>query len=192
MRRDIVWITVIGLTLFAAACGRSAATPPPSPEAGGDGGSTAAYPQPQPPQAYEPPAVSALSPNELAYAPPGAEDIRVAKYPNPIVVYVLQQTGGGVVGKWTIYQTGRIVAIDGSERTLSPDEVKPIFDVVTTQEFRSLEGRFAPEGSCPDCTIQRILLYGPDEPVEIEIVGEPPSLPAPVQQAIQAITAVIE
>ncbi|GEM_PF-4058884 len=189
MRKRIVWLTALAFLVLLTACGGGGTTPSSPPEAAGDeGDATAAYPQP-----YAPPAASApaLSMSEMAYAPPGAEDARVAKYPNPIVVYVRHNSGGTVIGKWTIYQTGRIVALDGSEQVRSADEVKPIFDLVTTQEFRKLEGRFAPGETCPGCQIQRILVYGPEEPVEIEIVGEP-DLPPPVQQVLQAITAVIE
>lgn len=198
----LLW-TLVALLILVVACGGRASAPatqpPPAEQAPGQEGAYAppaeqegAYTPPGEQEgAYAPPPTTSLSQTELAYAPPGAEDPRLARYPNPIVVYV-RQDPSGVIQRWTFYQTGRVLNPDGSEQMRSPDEVKPIFDAVTQPDFKALEGMFAPEGGCPGCVIQRIILYGPDEPVEVQIHGEPANLPPLVQQALQAITALVE
>ncbi len=183
-----VFLTFVAL--LAIACGRtapSAPAPTSPPQAPGQ----EAYPPAQQqayPSAQQAPA---LSPAEMAYAPPGAEDARTARYPNPIVVYV-RQTPAGVIERWTFYQTGRVLKPDGSEEMLSPDQVKPIFNVATSPDFQKLEGTFRPADTCPDCDTHRIILYGPHEPVEITVLGEPPDLPAPVQKVLQAIAEIVQ
>ncbi len=184
-------VLLVGVALLIAACGR--ATPPALTSPPQASEQESAYPQPPAQQQAYPSAqqAPALSPAEMAYAPPGAEDARTARYPNPIVVYV-RQTPAGVIERWTFYQTGRVLKPDGSEEMLSPDQVKPIFDVATSSDFQKLEGTFRPADTCPDCDTYRIIIYGPHEPVDITVVGQPEDLPAPVQEVLQALTEIAQ
>jgi hypothetical protein len=115
---------------------------------------------------------------------------RTAVFPNTIIVY---QREGGIVGrseKWTIYPTGRIVAGDGTEWKIPADQVKPLFDLVESPGFGTLNDKYPATGACADCYVHTLTVYGQGEPKTVTFV-EGGGLPAHLQQMLNEINKAI-
>jgi hypothetical protein len=110
-----------------------------------------------------PAAATPIAPTEPARPTPTTGG-RVAVFPEPIIVY--QREGGfaGTSDKWTIYQTGRIVAGDGTEWQVPAEQVASLFKLVESPAFGELNEKYAPIGTCNDCFTYTLTVYGPDQP----------------------------
>jgi hypothetical protein len=115
---------------------------------------------------------------------------RVAVFPETIIVY--QRDGGlaGMSGKWSIYQTGRIVAGDGTEWQVPAEQVAPLFKLVEAPGFASLNEKYAPAGACNDCYTHTLSVYGPGEPQSVTFV-DGADLPPYLQQLMPELNKAI-
>jgi len=135
------------------------------------------------------PAVSPVEPSG-AVPTPTSSDGRVAVFPDTIIVY---RREGGFVGKseeWTIYPTGRIVSSDGAEWQVPPERVAPLFTLVESPSFKSLNKKYAPAGTCNDCYTHTLTVYGQGEPQTVTFV-DGADLPAHVQQILPELNKAI-
>jgi hypothetical protein len=136
------------------------------------------------------PVATPVAPSDQSGTSPTATSGRVAVFPETIIVY--QRTGGfaGTSDKWTIYQTGRIVAGDGAEWQVPAEQVAPLFKLVEAPDFASLSAKYAPAGTCNDCFTHTLMVYGPGEPQSVTFV-DGADLPPYLQQLLPELNKAI-
>lgn len=136
------------------------------------------------------PTAAPIAPPDQSGAAPTATSGHVAGSSETIIVY--QREGGfaGTSNKWTIYPTGRIVAGDGTAWQVPAEQVAPLFKLVETPGFASLNEKYAPAGSCNDCYTHTLTVYSPGEPKAVTFV-EGADLPALLEQVLSEINNVI-
>jgi hypothetical protein len=136
------------------------------------------------------PVTTPIAPTESSSTAPTATDDRVAVFPNTIIVY---QREGGFAGrseKWTIYQTGRIVAGDGTEWQVPADQVAPLFKLIESPVFGELNEKYAPSGVCNDCFTHVLTVYGPGEPQSVTFI-DGADIPETLQQVLTGLNTAI-
>lgn len=136
------------------------------------------------------PVATPVAPPELSGVAPTATSDRVATFPNTIIVY---QREGGITGKaekWTIYPTGRIVAGDGTEWQVPAEQVAPLFTLVESSGFKSLNAKYPVTSVCADCYVHTLTVYGQAEPQTVTFV-DGADLPAHLQQVLSEIDKAI-
>lgn len=84
---------------------------------------------------------------------------RSAVFPKTIVVY--QREGGSASGlqQWTFYQTGRILAVDGTERQIPAERAQLLFSLAEAPDYWELKDAYAPTGECSGCLAHTITVY---------------------------------
>lgn len=119
-----------------------------------------------------------------------SSDGRTAQFPQPLIVY--QQAAHNPDGpqQWTIYPTGLIESASGEQTMLAPEIVAPVFDLVATDDFQRLNAHYE-LGECQDCITHTITVYGEGEPQEIVVVDGGGELPAPLEEAIGALSLLV-
>ena len=131
-------------------------------------------------------AAPSITPPEPSRVAPTAASGHVAVFPNTIIVY---RRDGGFAGKsekWTIYPTGRIVAGDGTEWQVPPEQVAPLFKLAEVPGFEGLNARYAPAGACNDCYTHTLTILGQGEPKTVTFV-DGADLPASLQQMMSEV-----
>lgn len=136
------------------------------------------------------PVVTPAAPPEQSGATATPTSGRVAVFPETIIVY--QRTGGfvGTSDQWTIYPTGRIVAGDGAEWQVSPEQVAPLFKLVESAEFDALNENYAPAGACDDCYTYTVTVYGQGEPQTVTFL-DGGDWPAALQQLLPLLNTAV-
>jgi hypothetical protein len=174
MKRCSVWIII---AIMLAACAGTVAP------------STSPLVSPLMTHALSPVATSIVPPDQSGTAPTATSG-RVAVFPETIIVY--QRAGGfaGTSDKWTIYQTGRIVAGDGAEWQVPAEQVAPLFELVESPAFGELDEKYAPAGTCNDCYTHTLTVYGPGEPQSVTFV-DGAEIPSALQRLLTELNTAI-
>ncbi len=167
---------LLALTIMLAACA-SGVQPAPSPIAT---------------PAYSPSATPATGGETGNSAPtvPATPDGRVAVFPNTIIVYQRQGGIAGLSQQWTFYPTGRVVAGDGTEWQLSPEQVKPLFSLAEDAAFQQLEDSYPAAATCADCITHTLTVYQ-DGQVKKVTFTDSASIPAYLQQMLNELDQLI-
>jgi hypothetical protein len=136
------------------------------------------------------PVATSIAPPDQSGTVPTATPGRVAVFPDTIIVY--QRTGGiaGTSDKWTIYPTGRIVAGDGTEWQVPAEQVAPLFKLVESPAFTSLNATYPVVNACADCYTYTVTVYGPGEPQSVTFV-DGADIPVILQQVMSELNTLI-
>jgi hypothetical protein len=146
-----------------------------------------------PPSPLETPQVTASAPSPLLTLPaeqppypepPGQPGGRVAEFPNPILVY---RHEGRSPQQWTIYPTGLIVADDGGQRQVPPEEVAPLFDYFTSAAFWELDTLYVPTPERPGESLRRVIVYYRGEIREVALPEESGAAEEPLQPLLERL-----
>gem|GEM_PF-3084542 len=116
--------------------------------------------------------------------PPGQPGGRVADFPNPILVY---RHEGRSPQQWTIYPTGLIVADDGSQRQVPPEEVAPLFDYFTSAAFWELDTLYVPTPERPGESLRRVIVYYQGGIREVALPEESGAAEKPLQPLLERL-----
>ncbi len=126
------------------------------------------------------------APTQPVATTPAEPTGRAAVYPNTSVVYQLE---GGIAGeskKWTFYPTGRIVAWDGTEWQVPPDQVKRLFDLAESSDYWDLKNNYPLGDVCADCNVPSLTVFRKGEVKKVTFSGGA-GLPAVLQQMMEEI-----
>ena len=116
---------------------------------------------------------------------------REATFPETILVYEREGRFPGSPAKWTFYQSGRVVTGDGAELSFPAETVSPLFELVASEAFAGVAGRYAPEGTCEDCTLHTLTVFGEGEPREVVVTEGATAVPAVLQELLSGLEVLI-
>ena len=72
-------------------------------------------------------------------------------------------------------------------------DVQALFALVRTEGFAQLEGRYAPQGDCRDCTVHTITYYQPEsEPKAVTVVEGASPTPDDLQAALEQFSEIAQ
>lgn len=190
MRRVAMLMLLTALLLVA--CTPTPASSPATPTEGaevstqgGETGTSGEQPEAEASATAEPEA----SPTAEAMPTATRGTGRTTRFPNPIIVYQREGRFPGSPQQWTIYETGRVTNIAGDELVSDLPSVQALFAIVRAEGFAQLEGRYAPQGDCRDCTVHTITYYQPDsEPRAVTVVEGASPMPEDLQAALDLLT----
>lgn len=181
-------ILIVFAALLLAACTPAAtpASPVPTPDA--EVGSSVQTNEPETEASAVPPAPEA-SPTAEAMPTATSSTGRTTRFPNPIIVYQREGRFPGSPQQWTIYESGRVTNIAGDELVSNLPDVQALFAIVRAEGFAQLEGRYAPQGDCQDCTVHTITYYQPDsDPKAVTVLEGASPMPDDLQAALDLLT----
>lgn len=90
--------------------------------------------------------------SSLPMAEPSLEDTGKEQTAIGDAVIIYQRSGGfaGIHEQWTIYPDGRIMAGDGREWRVTPEQVERLLTEIEALGFFEMEGRYMPLNTCCD------------------------------------------
>lgn len=93
--------------------------------------------------------------------------------------------------QWTLHTTGLIEGAEGKRVELAPEVVAPLFSLVLSKPFASLDEQYGPVGACRDCLTHTLTLEGDSLQQQVTVVEGAAEIPPLLQEALDALDVLV-
>lgn len=109
-------------------------------------------------------------------------------------VIIYERSGGlaGVSEQWSIYPDGRIVAGDGREWQVEPEQVEQLIDDIEALGFFDMSGRYMPRDPCCDRFTYSLVVRSDDKVNRVTTMDVAPDVPANLWEVLGAVRSFID
>lgn len=136
------------------------------------------------------PEVTPLSPMAESPTPIEPEDTDKGRAVMGDAVIIYQRSGGfaGVHEQWTVYPDGRIVATDGREWQVTPEQVEQLLAEIEALGFFEMNSRYMPLNTCCDRFTYEITVHHGDRVNTVTTIDAAPDAPPELWHVIDEIS----
>jgi len=108
-------------------------------------------------------------------------------------VIIYERSGGlaGVSERWSIYPDGRIMAGDGREWQVKPEQVKQLISDIEASGFFDLSGQYMPRNPCCDRFTYSLVVRSDDKVNSVTTMDATPDVPANLGEVLGAVRSFI-
>lgn len=108
-------------------------------------------------------------------------------------VIIYERSGGlaGVSEQWSIYPDGRILAGDGREWQVEPEQVKQLIGEIEASGFFDLSGQYMPRNPCCDRFTYSLVVRNGDKINRVTTIDAAPDVPGSLWEALGAVRSFI-
>jgi len=108
-------------------------------------------------------------------------------------VIIYQRSGGfaGIHEQWTVYPDGRIVAGDGREWRVTPQQVEQLLAEIEALGFFEMKGRYMPLNTCCDRFIYEITVHRGNSVKTVRTIDAAPDTPPELWRIIDEISRLV-
>lgn len=118
-------------------------------------------------------------------------DGRDGRFSQPIIVYQREGRFADSPQQWTVHTTGLIESAKGDRIELAPEVMAPLFSLLLSKPFATLDKQYGPVGECRDCVTLTITLYTESLVQEVKVVQGAAEMPPVLQQALEALDVLV-
>lgn len=108
-------------------------------------------------------------------------------------VIIYERSGGlaGVSEQWSIYPDGRIMAGDGREWKVAPEQVEQLISDIEASGFFDLSGQYMPRNPCCDRFTYSLVVRSDGKAGSVATMDATPDVPASLWEALGAVSGFI-
>ncbi|MFQ5595793.1 MAG: hypothetical protein ACE5HA_16730 [Anaerolineae bacterium] len=108
-------------------------------------------------------------------------------------VIIYERSGGlaGVSEQWSIYPDGRIVAGDGREWQVEPEQVKQLTSDIKSLGFFDMSGQYMPLNQCCDRFTYTLVVRSGDKINRVTTIDAAPEVPASLWEVLGAVRSFV-